>query len=276
MTDETIQGEVPADAAVPAESAPAPEAAQPAPIADDAGEPERKHWANERIDTLTRNWREEQRRNAELMALLSQRGPEKAPEPEKARTPPRLEDFGYDEDKYQSAVFEHANAQAMQAVETRFAQFERERSEQARREAFQARSREFAKSTPDFEDKVLADPTLRMSQVMIDVIADSPNGPEMAYYLAAHRETVDQFMRLPPHLAALEMGRLESRLLAEKAPPPKPAPVTQAPPPPPKVEVTDAAPEKVSTTDPASDTMSTDEWVRAERKRMARKAKANG
>jgi hypothetical protein len=107
------------------------------------------------------------------------------------------------------------------------------------------------------------------------VIVDSPTGPEMAYYLASNREVAEQIASLPPHLAALEMGRIEGRLSALKEVKTRPSVVSKAPPPPPKVDDT-PTPVRISTTDPESDQLSVDEWIKAERVRMTRKAKRNG
>lgn len=258
----------------PAPQTPADDAGTPAPRDEDGSALSRK--VQQRIDQLT--WeRHQAAREAEYWRSRA----EQPAQPPKAEAPaekpmPTLEAHGYDEAKYQAALLDYADARAQQAVERRFAEYERQRSAQARSEAFAARQREFVATAPDFEDKVLRDPTLPISEAMREVILDSPSGPELAYHLATHRDAAEQIARLPAHLAALELGRIEGRLQAAKDAKARPSPVTQAPPPTPKVDASDAAPEKVSTTDPASDRMSTDEWIAAEKKRMARKVKANG
>lgn len=274
---------LPAETQANADSSPATDA--PATTADDATpEPPLRDEdgkflskkAQQRIDHLT--WEKNQReREAEHWRQIAmQRQPvEPAPKVEEAKLP-RLEDYGYDEAKYQSALLEYADARTQAAVERRFVEYERARNEQARAASFAERQRAFAKDTPDFEAKVMQDPTLPITSAMRDVILDSETGPELAYWLAENRDRAEQIARLPAHLAALELGRIEGRLQAAKEAKARPSHVTQAPPPTPKVDASDAAPEKVSTTDPASDRMSTDEWIAAEKKRMARKVKANG
>jgi hypothetical protein len=252
MTEET-QAEMPIEDApvLPetqaADSSPAPEV--PA-IADDAGterprDDEGKFIspkAQKRIDELT--WKShEAERQAEhwrQMAMAQQQKPE--PKAEEVKLP-SLESVGYDEAKYQAALIEYATKQAEQVVERRLSEAEQKRAEQARMESFATRQREFAKATPDFEDRVLRDPTLPITAAMRDVILDSPAGPELAYHLATNREQAEQIARLPAHLAALEMGRIEGRLSALKEAAKRPV-ISKAPPPPPKVEQEDTPVDK--------------------------------
>lgn len=250
MNDETTQAEMPATDAI----APETEQADSSPVIenesspvengdDTAAEPEAKkqHWSQKRIDELTRNWREEQRRSEALLQMVQQRQVE-PPKAEVAQKLPTLDEYGYDEVKYQAALLEYADRRAEAVVERRLTEAEKQRAEQTRMESFVTRQKEFAKATPDFEDKVLRDPTLPITSAMRDVIVDSPAGPELAYYLASNRQAAEQIAALPPHLAALEMGRIEGRLSALKEVKTRPVPVvSKAPPPPPKVEEADVA-----------------------------------
>lgn len=271
MTEETdFQDASPAPSAAPeiaqepVESDTTPETA----AADDA-EPERKpSGVQKRIDELTRNWRDEQRRNDELIRMLnSQRSIE--PEPIVAQQPldrlPSLEEYGFDEAKYQAALINHATRQAETIVERRLQEAEQARAEQGRMEAFATRQQEFSISKSDFEDKVMRDPTLPISAAMRDVIIDSAEGPAIAYWLAQNRSAAEMISKLPVHLAALEMGRIEGRLAAQRAGAKAPPKVSNAPPPPPKVE----ASEDPVQTDPEN--MSIDQWMKWRNKQLQRK-----
>jgi hypothetical protein len=280
MTEET-QAEMPVeDAPV---SPPETEVADSSPvaevpaIADDAGterprDEEGKFIspkAQKRIDELT--WKShEAERQAEYwrqQALQQQQPPPKAEEPVKL---PTLESVGYDEAKYQAALIEYATKQAEQVVERRLTEAEQKRAEQARMESFATRQREFAKATPDFEDRVLRDPTLPITAAMRDVILDSPAGPELAYHLATNREQADAISRLPAHLAALEMGRIEGRLAALKEVAKRPV-ISKAPPPPPKVEDAETTIASVKASDPDSDKLDQAEWFKRRDKELKRK-----
>lgn len=284
MTDETtLPGEMPAEAAAPlpettepVESAPTQpdETTETTESPDDSGAEKPRGGFQRRIDELTRNWREEQRRvDALTQALLQHRvqiAPEEPTAPAQPDKLPTLEEFGYDEAKYQAALIEYADKRAQATVEKRFAEYERQRAEQERVSSFASRQAEFAKSNPDFEDKVMRDPTLPITAGMRDVIIDSPSGPELAYWLATNRAEAEKIARLPPHRAAHEMGRIEARIEAQKAakaaPPPKPA-VTQAPPPPPAIEPTEVDLPK----DVLSENISMNEFMRMREKQTRRK-----
>lgn len=272
MTEETdFQDASPAPSAAPepavepVESDTTPETEQ----ADDA-EPERKpSGVQKRIDELTRNWRDEQRRNDELLRMLSTHRSVVEPEPIQAPAPsqrlPSLEEYGYDETKYQAALIEHATRQAETIVERRLREAEQARAEQSRMETFATRQQEFSKSVADFEDKVMRDPTLPISAAMRDVIIDSAEGPAVAYWLAQNRSAAEMISKLPAHLAALEMGRIEGRLSAQRAAAKSAPKVSNAPPPPPKV---DASEDPVHN-DPEN--MSIDQWMKWRQKQLSRK-----
>ena len=279
MTDETVPSESPVDETLPvtpAAQAPEPETApEPTQEPDDAGSAEDKpkggfqRRIKEVIDD--RNyWRDMAMRTTQPSSQQPTPKPEPAQQPERL---PTLEEHGYDEAKYQAALIEFADKRAQATVEKRFAEYERQRSEQARVESFAIRQADFAKSNPDFEEKVMRDPTLPITEGMRDVIIDSPSGPELAYWLATNRAEAEKIARLPTHLAALEMGRIEGRLEAQKAakvaPKPKPV-VSNAPPPPPQVETASTSlPIKASTAD--SDQLSDSEWMRLRDKELKHK-----
>ena len=224
--------------------------------------------AQKRIDALTREKydREREAQYWREQALQHQAKPEppKAPEPTKL---PTLEEFGYDEAKYQSALIQYATQKAEETVNRRLSEVEQQRTEQSRIESFVTRQKAFAQATPDFEDRVLRDPSLPITEAMRDVIVDSPSGPELAYYLATNREAAEQIARLPAHLAALEMGRIEGRLSAQKEAKARPLAVSKAPPPPPKVDDTAVEVEK----DPED--MSVDQWVKWREKQLRKPRK---
>lgn len=258
-TSATSNADLPKMDAVPAESSTAPDDARQEPPSEE----KKPHWATKRIDELTRNWREAERRNEQLMAALHQ---QKTPAPEPVpEVLPTLESVGYDEQKYQAALLQHAARHAERAADARIEQRERERAERNRMDAFDRRQAEFAKQTADYEDRVLSDHTLPISAAMRDVIVDSEDGPAIAYYLAEHRDVADRIARLPAHLAARELGRIEERLQATREAKAKPPAVTQAPPPAPTIEASEPAVER----DP--DSMSINEWVKWRNKQVRKR-----
>jgi hypothetical protein len=281
MTDET-QVETPIEDAPlapeteAADSSPAPEVVETK--ADDTSLPPRDEEgkflspkAQQRIDHLV--WEKNQReREAEYWRNIAQQNA-KPPEPPKADVTaklPTLEEHGYDEAKYQAALLEYADKRAEAVVERRMSEAEQKRAEQARMESFATRQREFAKATPDFEQRVLQDPTLPITEAMRDVIVDSPSGPELAYYLATNREAAEAISKLPPHLAALELGRIDGRLSALKEVKTRPV-VSKAPPPPPRVDDVEVSLAGVKASESDSDKLDSTTWFKLREKELKRK-----
>lgn len=264
-----------------ADSSPATDTATESP-ADDASKQPRdedgkflSEKAQKRIDHLT--WESKQaQREAEYwrQRAMETARPAEPPKPaEPAPTLPTLEAYGYDEAKYQAALVDFARAEARRETEAILTRREQEAQERAKAATFEKRQAEFIASKPDYADKVLRDPTLPISEVMADVIRESDDGPALAYYLAENRAIAETIAQLPERAAARELGRLEQRLASQReAAKASSPPVSKAPPPPPRIEAVSET-TTVRTTDSSGDRLSDDEWVRLERKRLARKGK---
>lgn len=197
---------------------------------DSAGRPEEgrsRRSARDRVQQALRDkdyaieYAELQRQRAEeferLLAAQSQSSQAPAND-----SPPQLEDFDYDQDRWSQAVIAHAEKRAAQAAEARAAEIWQQRTlEQSSQQAsatFAQRAAEFAESHPDFQDVAFA------TKEMLEVIQGHPNAPKMAYELGQLPEAeISRIINLPPAQMALELG-----VLAAKPEPSKP-PVTQKP-----------------------------------------------
>lgn len=245
--------------------------------ADDSSDAKPKG-VQKRIDELTRNWREAERREAALLAMLQRNSPAKEPETAEAPKPltrPKLEDFNYDEAAHAEALDAYYDAKADERVEQKLKAREEQAAAKARAESWKTRESEFMAKHADY-DAVARDNSLPISAAMADVIRESERGPELLYHLGKNRPLAEQIYGLSREMAAYKLGRIEAAL----DPPPAPVVITKtivskAPPPPPKIDATESAP-RVSTTSPESDSLSDDDWVKAEQARLARKVKRNG
>ena len=179
---------------------------------------------------------------------------------------PTLESVGYDEGKFIAAVaaYNKATTDAARAAAREEAQgiirAERDaaKAEQASK-SWATKEAEFLKSKPDYAEKVRDNDELKITKEMADVIRESDIGPQVAYYLGENPDKAAAIAQLPPLIQAREIGRIEAKLEAAKAPL-KPA-VSQAPPPVGKIDADDApAVLKVDSAD--SDTLSDKEWTR--------------
>lgn len=268
MTDDNLQDASPAEGAPALSEDIAETAAPPTATAeatesptDDASEDAKPKGLGKRIDELTRNWREAERREAALLAMLQERQAPKAepePVPQAPAKMPALADFEYDEGKYQAALIEFTRAEARREAENVLkAERDRQAAEQ-RAKTWSDKEAEYAKANPGYRERV-TDPTLPISQPMAQVIQRSEMGPAVADYLAQNRELAAQIAALPAGDVAFAIGTIQGQLIAQKsfAKAATPAPsVSKAPPPPPKVEATEPAIEK----DPSQ--MSDAEWYR--------------
>lgn len=184
----------------------------------------------ERVNEITRARREAERRAEALERELSQyRQQPVQHQPQGTEAPPSLEDFGYDMTKWSSAMTEYAIKQAESRVEQRFQQNNQRQHQQTVEQQFQQRSQEYAKAHPDFDQAVdqLAS-SVSFHPAIVDAIGNSDHGPAVVHYLAQHLDEADALSRLPPHLAAVRLGRIEAQVSTAK-----PKPVTNAPNPPP-------------------------------------------
>lgn len=238
--------------------------AAPSPAVTDADD--KPKGVGKRIDELTRNWREAERREAQLLELLKQRDQPRQEAPKHVDEKPKtLADFEYDEGKFQSYIFEQAEKRSVEAAKRELQQAQERETAERRKSSFTARQSEFAKTVEDY-DEVVRNPRLPITQAMADVIQESDDGPALAYHLGKNPDIAEKIAMLPPIAAARELGKIEARLAYERERAKEKPVVSKAPPPPPKVDASQPAIEK----DP--DEMSTDEWLKWRQKQLRKKA----
>lgn len=229
------------------ESTPSQVEPTPTPVSP---EPEKEpEWFVKRIGEMTAKWRADERRAIEAERQLEyfrqQQQPVKQAEPEVRK---KLEDFGYDESKYQDYLFQEAEKRAeIAARRVRVEEQERTNTEKRVRR-FKEREVAFEKDKPDYREVAHYAP---INEAVSELVMELESGPELAYYLGKNREIALHLNDLPKHIAAVELGRIDARLSAEKAS--KAAAleaakaakaVSQAPPPAPKIDGSDAKVDK--------------------------------
>lgn len=248
------------------------ETQEQAPPAANGKEPDPNVTANgERLDRQTRNWRalERDRDHWREMAMRHAKPPEPPPAPP-SETAKTLADFNYDEAQYLSYLRKTTTNEAVQAARRELEQ-ERQREEQQRRvQSFRQRETAFSKSTPDYFE-VTRDEGIQITSPMAEAIAESDEGPAVAYHLAKNPDIAANIASLSPASQIRELGRLEAKLIAEREKAKEKA-VTKAPAPPPKIEAVEPA-VTISPDDPASDKLSSEEWFKRRDKQIAKRFK---
>jgi hypothetical protein len=193
-----------------------------------------------RFDEVYRNWRQEQRDKEFFRDLATKNQPvQKEPESLQVPTP---EQHGFDDTKYQAALTDYNRSVARSEAITAYKAERAQEQQQTKAAEFRKRENDFMAKTPDYREKVYSQAT-PISQATAELLADSDDGPAVAYYLANNLELAHQIYDLPPIQAAREIGRIEAGL-TQPTPKPTLRPITQAPPPPPTIEAVEPALEK--------------------------------
>ena len=94
-------------------------------------------------------------------------------EPEPVKT---LEDFGYDETKYQQHLFDQARKGAIEEAKRVLKEEMKQESVSKRMSEFNKRMEKFSETVDDFDD-VVRNESLSISQTMADVASGMENGP---------------------------------------------------------------------------------------------------
>jgi hypothetical protein len=247
---------------------------QTAPTVKTDSEPE---WFQKRMNEMTARYRSEERERQALAQerdlLRQQLQQQQVKEPEKAKT---LEDFGYDESKYQAYLFDKAEQRAVEAAKRVRIEEQTEAQKASRLRKFREREIEFEKANPDYRDIAYTAP---INEAVAGLLTELDTGPELAHYLGKNKSVALALNDLPPHVAAIELGRIDARLSSEKAA--KAAAleaakaakaVSKAPSPAATLEAS-GDPSSVKADEPESDHLSDAEWTRRRNKQLARQRK---
>lgn len=213
--------------------------------------------AQERINELTRARRQAERERDFYRQQAEQRQSEQtAPNSQK---PPAFEDFG-DLNEWGKAIAERAAQEARAVASQEFAQRQQQAQVAQVFQSYEVRERQYAAANPGYQDAMAAlQSTVRFGPELIEVLGASDAGPAIVHYLGEHLDAADRLQRLPPHLAAAELVRIEARVTA-----PKQKPVSKTPSPAPVLGGGGAANQ-----DPEQ--MTTDEWLAWRRKQLKTK-----
>lgn len=205
--------------------------ADPAPAKVD--ETTEQDSVQKRINKITAGKYEEKRRADALQTEIDAlRANQPAPiEPKE----PNLEDFDFDDAKYQDALVDYKIEQKMKdqvALQTQ--QENRYRALQTQ-QAFNTKVSDFTENATDYQDVISNVPVLPPET--LDAIMQMENGPQVAYYLGKHLDVADEIAIANPMMAAMKLGEIRMSLA-------KPKPSTKQ----------SAAPEPVDTLTPGGTT----------------------
>jgi hypothetical protein len=203
---------------------------------DDAPAQRQNKGVGKRINELTREKYEAIRRAeaAERRAQeLEMKGQQGGAKHTGAEGKPKFEDFDFDHEAYVDALTDWRLNQKLAERETTEQQRQQQSQEQERAQQFHGRLSAYQAANPGKWEAATQAP-VNFTPSMLEVIATSDIGPQIAVYLAENLDRADEISRMTPYAAAAALGRLEASMGAAKpvATPPKPTSVTKAPPPP--------------------------------------------
>jgi len=211
----------------------------------------------ERIDEITKKYREQERRSLELEQQLRVQA-EAQPKPEPLDPGKSLADFEYDEQAFATYLTDFAK----QSAEADVQQKAEQAAQQRKMAEFSVKESDFAGNVEDYHI-VTRNPDLPVTGYMVEALQTAEKGPEMLYYLGKNPDVTKGLSMMAPLDMARELGRIEAVELvkpekSEKA----------ATPPPPKLKPT-ASPERVAPDSEQSDKLSDREWLRRRNKQLA-------
>lgn len=257
------------------ESAPVTTEAQAEQAVPEAKKPESEpEWFQKRMNELTARFHQRDRRAQELEQELRSYREREQTRPVEAEKPKTLADFEYNEVEYQSYLFTQAEKRAVEAAKRARVEEASARDRESRARKFQEREIAFQKETADYKDVAYYAP---VSDDVAELIRAMENGPAVAYYLGKHRDIALTLNDYPPQLAAMELGRIDAKLSAEKSA--KAAAleaakaakaVSQAPAPTPRIEGSGDA-QSIKVDQAESDALSDAEWTRRRNQQEARR-----
>ena len=190
------------------------------------GKEKTPHGVQKKLDKLTARWKGEERLRKEAIARAEALEQRLSKLEAKPQGEPQLADFDYDPQAYLAArakweVHNTLEAERNQKVEAQKAQTAKHRQEQ-----FQERIESFEDDHPDFKE-VAFSPNVPITPAMGNAIADSDNGPAVAYYLGQHLDEARKLADMSDYQAVLGIAKLELQLV----PTSQPRKLTTAPPP---------------------------------------------
>lgn len=177
----------------------------------------KKKSAQQRIRELTAKYRQTEREVQELRRLLDQQGERQQDYQQPAQMPqkPKREDYD-DEDAYFEALADYRAEQKLaeqqkkqeQKTEQQRQQEEQQRVAKAVDQVNQSGISEFE----DYEDVVLDNNSLQITDNMVRTIADMDYGHRVAYHLGKNPDKAAELANMSASKQAAELGKLESQL----------------------------------------------------------------
>jgi len=166
-----------------------------------------------RINKITADKYAEKRRADELQRKLDEMTEQ--PKPVDLKAAPKLEDFDFDQDAYNTALIDHKVEQrvseAVKAVAS--TQSDSVIAAEAKEAQKGFNDRIVAMAKTDFD--VVANNVPLLPEGVADALVRSENGAELIYHLGNHLDLADKIANMSPQAAMMELGRISVTMSAQ-------------------------------------------------------------
>lgn len=248
--DPAIEDDIPEEDTLAPEDT---EAEEEDDVEDVKPEPKKKKSAQERINELTRERREAERREAELIKRLENLESKGKTEPTavvteaKAPTPDDVDAEG--NPKYPLGEFDPGfardNVKFILAEERKQMEAEAaiKQRQAAEQQEFEKISSAWAQKIENIEERLpdFAEKGAELQEAFIDIdpvhgdylastIMSLEYGPEVLYYLAENLDVAEKIIKMNPVAATIQLGRLETQFIPKKESKPKVSNASEPPP----------------------------------------------
>lgn len=184
--------------------------------------PPEKSGTQKRIDQLTWQAREAERRAQAAEQQLASRPTPEAPQPGGKPTLDQYDDY----DGYVEALAGFKAEESVRAMQAQQSKAHQQAQEATRGQNFRQKADAFTVDHPDFNQVVFDNPYLPVTPEMKQVIETSEKGPDLAYHLGQNPQEAARIAQMSPIMQAAELGKMEATLSL-----PKVRTTTGAPPP---------------------------------------------
>jgi len=189
-----------------------------------------KEQLQEKLNAEAKKIRErtERKFNRKLEELRQEVNAKTAPK-EEVKAKPTLDQFDSLEEYTDALTDYKLELKAQKEREDAAANEAKQRQTQLK-STFQERQNEFKSKVADYDEVVAEIAEIKLSSAIIETLAESELGPQLAYHFGKNPEELERINELSPISAAREIGKLEAKLSSTEKPPKKqssaPNPIT--------------------------------------------------
>jgi len=185
----------------------------------DETKPAKEDGFQKRINKVTADKWEATRRADAAEAKLSEM---QSTQPAKQLVEPKLENFDYDEQKFNSALIDYKVEIKAKSLQKEQQDHQAQQSQAEITKKFNLNSAKFAEGKDDFNEVLGKVPVLQPA--VLNELMSRENGPELAYFLGNHSDIADEIITMNPVAAGIKIGEISRKLAEPKQIKPSDAP----------------------------------------------------